>query len=167
MVYGISYKTFMGVITLLISFDKVDGFFKVYDGTRYLVSFGPERYDNIYDEIRYLISHKSGIKHSIDHNFARVNIDSYNFLPIEKTLPFHNVIIFITSVFSKNQNHYYYNIFLVWGSYEDKPCTQLFWMNDCTLYMLYFDRIDVSEGIDVNKTSESKECNICHYWYIF
>ena len=31
--------------------------------------------------------------------------------------------------------------------------------------MLYFDRIDVSEGIDVNKTSESKERNICHYWY--
>ena len=31
--------------------------------------------------------------------------------------------------------------------------------------MLYFDRIDVSEGIDVNKASASKECDICHYWY--
>ena len=31
--------------------------------------------------------------------------------------------------------------------------------------MQYFDRIDVSEGIDVNKTSVSKECDICHYWY--
>ena len=31
--------------------------------------------------------------------------------------------------------------------------------------MLYYDKIDVSEGIDVNKTSASKECNICHYWY--
>ena len=31
--------------------------------------------------------------------------------------------------------------------------------------MLYFDRIDVSEGTDVNKTSASKECDICHYWY--
>ena len=27
-----------------------------------------------------------------------------------------------------------------------------------------FDRIDVSEGIDVNKASASKECDICHYW---
>ena len=26
----------------------------------------------------------------------------------------------------------------------------------------YFDRIDVS---DVNKTSASKDCDICHYWY--
>ena len=31
--------------------------------------------------------------------------------------------------------------------------------------MLYFDRIDVSKGIDVNETSASKECDICHYWY--
>ena len=30
--------------------------------------------------------------------------------------------------------------------------------------MLYHDKIDVSEGIDINKTSESKECNICYYW---
>ena len=29
----------------------------------------------------------------------------------------------------------------------------------------YCDRIDVSEGIDVNKTNDSKEWNICHYWY--
>ena len=31
--------------------------------------------------------------------------------------------------------------------------------------MLYDDRIDVSEGVGVNKTSESKECDICHLWY--
>ena len=31
--------------------------------------------------------------------------------------------------------------------------------------MLYFHKIDVSEGIDVDKTSKSKECDICHYWY--
>ena len=31
--------------------------------------------------------------------------------------------------------------------------------------MLYVYRIDVSEGFDVNKTSESKECDVCHYWY--
>ena len=28
-----------------------------------------------------------------------------------------------------------------------------------------YDRIDISEEIDVNKTSASKECDICHYWY--
>ena len=31
--------------------------------------------------------------------------------------------------------------------------------------MLCFGRVDISEGIDVNKTKKSKECDICHYWY--
>ena len=31
--------------------------------------------------------------------------------------------------------------------------------------MLYYDRTDVSEGIDINKASASKECDTCHYWY--
>ena len=31
--------------------------------------------------------------------------------------------------------------------------------------MLEYDRIDISEGIDVNKTSLSKECDISHYWH--
>ena len=31
--------------------------------------------------------------------------------------------------------------------------------------MLYYDRIDVSEGIDVDKISALKECDACHYWY--
>ena len=33
--------------------------------------------------------------------------------------------------------------------------------------MLYFDRIVVSEGIDVNKINKSKLCDICHCWYYF
>ena len=31
--------------------------------------------------------------------------------------------------------------------------------------MLEYDRIDISEGIDINKKKSSKECDICHYWY--
>ena len=31
--------------------------------------------------------------------------------------------------------------------------------------MLYDDRIHISEEIDINKTSASKECDICYYWY--
>ena len=32
--------------------------------------------------------------------------------------------------------------------------------------MLEYDRIDISEGIDIDKTNKSKECDICHYWYL-
>ena len=28
-----------------------------------------------------------------------------------------------------------------------------------------YDRTDVSEGIDINKTSPSKDCMLCHYWH--
>ena len=31
--------------------------------------------------------------------------------------------------------------------------------------MLEYDRTDFLGGIDVNKTSKSKECMLCHYWY--
>ena len=32
--------------------------------------------------------------------------------------------------------------------------------------MLEYNRIDISEGIDVNKTNLSNDCDICHYWYL-
>ena len=32
--------------------------------------------------------------------------------------------------------------------------------------MVYFNKIEISEGTDINNTSVSKECDICHYWYI-
>ena len=31
--------------------------------------------------------------------------------------------------------------------------------------MLEYNRIDISEGIDVNEANLSKECDIFHYWY--
>ena len=31
--------------------------------------------------------------------------------------------------------------------------------------MVEYDKIDISEGIDINKASASKTCDICHYWY--
>ena len=56
LIYNISHKTLIGVRFLRIMFDKVDGFITVYDETRYLVIFGPEKYDAICNRIRYLIS---------------------------------------------------------------------------------------------------------------
>ena len=31
--------------------------------------------------------------------------------------------------------------------------------------MIEYERIDISEEIDVNKSNKSKECMLCHYWY--
>ena len=31
--------------------------------------------------------------------------------------------------------------------------------------MSQYIRINISEGVDLNKTSASKECKVCHYWF--
>ena len=46
---------------LRIKFNELDGFFRDYDGIRYLTFFDSEKHDAIYNRIRYLISQKSGI----------------------------------------------------------------------------------------------------------
>ena len=30
--------------------------------------------------------------------------------------------------------------------------------------MLYYDKTNISEGFDINKTSASKDCDIFHCW---
>ena len=53
---------------LRIWFDKTDGFFKIYNGVRYLVLLVHCWYDEICDRIKYLISEKSGISGIICKN---------------------------------------------------------------------------------------------------
>ena len=55
LIYEISYERFIG------GFDKINDFTRVYDGIRYLRLFDPEKYDAIYNRIKYLISRKSGV----------------------------------------------------------------------------------------------------------
>ena len=42
-IYCISYNTFIGTKTLRIRFDKIDGFIRIFDGTRYLTLFDSEK----------------------------------------------------------------------------------------------------------------------------
>ena len=118
LIYDISYKTLIGSKPLRIRFDEIDGIIRIYNGTRYLTLFGTKKYDAIYDRIRYLISLKSSITYIFSHYFAKIKVDSYDSLPIEKILTLHNVIILIKSVLNKDKNHYYYKIFLEKCSYQ-------------------------------------------------
>ena len=74
----------IGAKPLCIRFSKADGFIRVYDGTRYVVLFGPEKRDVIYNRIRYFLSQKCGITYVFSHNYARTKIDSYDILPLKK-----------------------------------------------------------------------------------
>ena len=68
-------------------------------------------------------------------------------MAIYQTLELHNMIMIVRVVFQES-NKSYSEVFL-------DECL-------CKLQMLYYD---VSEGIDVVKTSESKDCDVCHYCY--
>ena len=63
--------------------------------------FGSEKYDFIYNMIRYLIGVKSGIAYVVSHNYAKIKVDSCVFLLLGKTMAFDNVIILIKSVLIK------------------------------------------------------------------
>ena len=112
LIYDISYKTLIGSKPLRIRFIKIDGIIRIYDGTRYLTLFGTKKYDTICNRIRYLISLKSSVTYIFSHYFAKIKVDSYDSLPIEKTSILHNIIILIKSVLINDKNHWYYKLFL-------------------------------------------------------
>ena len=62
---------------LRVRFDEIDGFIKINDRIKYLVLLSYS-YDKTWERIKYLISEKSGITDSINHNFGKIRIDSYN-----------------------------------------------------------------------------------------
>ena len=90
LVYNVSYKSLIDSKHLRIRLDKIDVFIRVHNGTRYSILFGSEKYDPIYNRIRYLTGVKSGIKYVISLNCsynsydAHDAVDSHDSLPLEK-----------------------------------------------------------------------------------
>ena len=75
---------------------------------RHLVLFDCELFNEICDRIKDLISEKSGITDTTDHNLREIRIYSYNSLPFKNILTFHSVLIRIKSLVNKNKNECYY-----------------------------------------------------------
>ena len=71
-------------------------------------------------------------------------------MPLNKPIKLHLLTIIFRSVFIEDGK--FYPVILRW-------C--FVWI----IKMLQYIKIDVSEGIDVNKTSAWKECELCHYWF--
>ena len=94
-------------LTFQTKFNKVQEFIRIYDESRYLVLSGSEKDDAFYNRIRYLMRFKKGIIYVFPNNYARIKVDSYDYLSLEKTLTFHNVITHIKSVLNKDESQYY------------------------------------------------------------
>ena len=104
-------KTLIGAKPFRIRSHKIEGFIRIYDGTRHLTLLGSEKYDAIYNRIRYLIGLKGSITYAFFHDYAKIKVDCYYSLLIEKRFSLYNGIILIKSVFNEDKNRYYYYIF--------------------------------------------------------
>ena len=103
-VYTISNKTPAGPKPLRIRFDKIYGFAISLDcKIKHLALIDYGILDKICDKIKYLIGKKSVVTNSINYNFQKITIDSYNSSPVKKISTFHNVTIFVKSIANKNE----------------------------------------------------------------
>ena len=75
LIFDILCKTLICSKPSLIRFNKIDGFIRIYDETKYLTLFGSEKYA-IYNRIRYLVSLKSRVTYVFSHYYAKIKIDS-------------------------------------------------------------------------------------------
>ena len=108
----------IGAKPLRIKINKINGLIRAYYGTRYLVLLGPKEHNLIFNRIICLLGVKSGITYVFSHFCTKIKVDLCDSLSLEKKLAFHNVILTIQSVFNKNKNNYFFNVFLENGSYE-------------------------------------------------
>ena len=80
---------------------EIDGFIRVRGGEFiYLVLFDHGLFDRFCDKIKYLISKKSGIADSINHNFGKIRIDSLITCPRNSICNFFNDKIFFRPIWS-------------------------------------------------------------------
>ena len=80
LIYDISYKTSTDAKPLRIRYDEINGFIKIQDRIKYLIFLYQDWFHEIGNRIKYHMNIKNGITDSINHNFAKVRIDSYNSL---------------------------------------------------------------------------------------
>ena len=83
-----------------------------------------------------------------DEKYMKIKSDSDDDLPLNTTIEIHKAAIVVRAVFHEN-NKYYPELSL-------DECPYELWIIN-NIKTLYYDRIDVSEGIDINKTSAWKE----------
>ena len=110
-----------------------------------------EKYAKLWDEIRYHIQTiNAGKSGEYDKDYMKIKFSSNDDLPLNKILKLRVLTIIVRSVLEED-GKYYPHIFLDECLYE--------------VQMLEHDRIDISEGIDINKTNASEECDIYYCWY--
>ena len=92
----------------------------------------------------------NGLVREYGKDYMKIKFDSDDDLLMNKILKFRILTIIIKNI-CKKDGKYYPQTFLDDRLYE--------------IEMLEYERIDISEGIGINKTNKSKECDLYCYWY--
>ena len=126
------------------------GHFEEVDGDKYLIISSEnsnimkkcqEVFDGIKEIIKKMNDYGQPIKY--DDSYMKIKFNTDDNILLNKIIYFPMTTVIIRSITQK----------------DDKYYPQLSLMNVCIKYtMLEYDRIDISEGIDTDKTSASKEC---------
>ena len=110
-----------------------------------------EKYTKLWDEIKYHIQTiNAGKSGEYEKDYMGIKLNSDYDLPLNKILKLHMLTIIVKYI-SEEDGKYYPQFFLDECLYE--------------VLMLEYNRIDISEGIDINKNNTSKACDVCHYGY--
>ena len=112
------------------------------------------KYNKLWDETENKIG-----EWKYGKDFVKIKFDSNDNLPLNKPLNLHMLTIIVKSAF-EDEGKFYPHVYLDECFYQLGVQETLLASN---IKMLEYDRIDISEVIDVNKTSASKECDIFHY----
>ena len=111
-----------------------------------------KKYADVWDGIKNKIKTINGGKENdYGKDYMKIEFNFDDNLPLNKPLKFDAMTIISRSVF-KEDGKLYPQVFLRW---------RFVWIAK----MLQYKKIDVSEGIYINKTTASKQCMLCHYWY--
>ena len=131
---------------------EADGYIEKNNENKYLIFASADKnkqvlkkYTELWDKIRYLIKAiNDGKKAEYQKDFMNIKFYSDDKLPLNKNLKLHMLLAIVRPAFQEDSRY----------------CPQVFL--DESLHEVEYDRIDISEGVNVNKTNTSKECDICH-----
>ena len=110
-----------------------------------------KRYDSVFNGIMGKIKKIDDDWLEYSKSYKKIKFNSDDNLPLNKPLKFYNMTVTIRCVISED-NKLYPQVFLNEALYSLQK-------------MLKYDKIDITEGIDVDKTNKSRECMFCDYWY--
>ena len=84
LVHDVLYKNLIGAKPFRIIIDKLDGFITAYDGSKYFLLLGSDKFDAFFDRFRYLKGLETLKTYVDSFNYAKIKTNLDDHLPLKK-----------------------------------------------------------------------------------